>query len=244
MTESLILSKWHKGEMTEDKQIGAGFETSEILSGGVRRRKFETAEGAKYYADREIFKNDAKRVMMIFQNLQEANLPTVAFAKVMRKKENGDLKYYLTMEDLTNNGELELFELNPQLSFPQTLDILDRTENSWALKKQAVEALAIMHNNGIVDFHPGLSFVLRTIEKPGVGKVGVDFKIVDFPNLTKGKLPKGWGGDFSFEDECYQDLQQLLGALEYEHHEDSLEGLKRHYKKVRSSGQTRYPFTE
>src|SRR3989344_194246 len=227
--EPPIFSKIHKGEQLSDEKIAEGFETGEMDEGrGIRRKKYQTEKGIFYYVDRSLANEyEAKRVMEIYQTLQKAGLPTVDFAKIIRKRVNGEIKLFLAMEDLTENGKYSISEV-----YEKTPEFISISANPSALQEEMVRALAIMHNNRIIDFHPGLSFALRTqTRKEDKRVIAVDFRIIDYPNLTKGGLPKGWDGEFDFESECSSDLNRLLRGIVFE--ESQRERLENLYRQIR-----------
>lgn len=226
-----IFTKIHKGKQLEDKKIGQGFETGEMDEGrGVRRKIFKTEKGLFYYVDRSLLNQyEAVRVMNIYQLLKKAGIPVVDFAKVIKKKEGGKLKFFLAMEDLTENGQYSIVE-----DKRKTSKFISASSNPSVLQEQMIRALAIMHNNEIVDFHPGLSFALRTqTRKEDQKEVAVDFRVIDYPNLTKGGLPKGWSGKYNFEEECVKDLKQLLSGIIYD--DSQKEYLEDLYNQIRQN---------
>lgn len=234
--EPPIFSKIHKGEQLSDEKIAEGFETGEMdQDRGIRRKKFQTESGSFHYVDRSLPNEyEAKRVMEIYQILREAGLPVVDFAKTIRKKIDDEIKFFLAMEDLTEDGKFSITEV-----YDRTPQLLATSVNPIVLQEQMIRALAIMHNNEVVDFHPGLSFALRiqSREKDKQESV-VDFRIIDYPNLTKGGLPKGWDGNFEFEEECSSDLKQLLRGVVFE--ENQRQKLENLYRQIREGGERKF----
>ena len=234
--EPPIFTKIHKGRQLEDKKIAEGFETGEMDNGrGIRRKKFETEDGHFYYVDRSLRSEyEARRVIQIYSALKEAGLPVVDFAKTIRKKEDGKIKFFLAMEDLTEDGKFSITEV-----YDKTPQLISASSNPSALQESMIKALAIMHNNEVVDFHPGLSFALRTQPREeDQRETAVDFRIIDYPNLTKGGLPKGWSGYYNFEEECTNDLRQLLRGIVYE--DTQRQHLEDLYKQIRESGEKNF----
>src|SRR3989338_8324360 len=213
--EPPIFSKIHKDEQLGDEKIAEGFETGEMDNGrGIRRKIFKTEDGLFYYVDRSLANEyEAKRVMEIYQVLQKAGLPAVDFAKTIRKKVDNEIKF------------------------------ISASSNPSALQEQMIRALAVMHNNGIVDFHPGLSFALRTQTREDDKRVAaIDFRIIDYPNLTKDGLPRGWNGEFDFEQECSSDLNRLLRGIVFE--ESQKEQLENLYRQTRESAEKEFAAKE
>lgn len=231
--EPPIFTKIHKGKQLEDKRIAEGFETGIMDEGrGVRRKKFETEDGHFYYVDRSLpSEYEARRVMQIYMDLKEAGLPVVDFAKTIRKKEGEKIRFFLAMEDLTEDGKFSITEV-----YDKTPRLVSASSNPSALQESMIRALAIMHNNEVVDFHPGLSFALRTQPRQeDQQEAAVDFRIIDYPNLTEGGLPKGWSGNYNFEEECDSDLRQLLKGIVYE--DTQRQHLEDLYKQIRERGE-------
>ena len=238
--EPPIFSKIHKGEQLGDEKIAEGFETGEMDNGrGIRRKIFKTEDGLFYYVDRSLANEyEAKRVMEIYQVLQKAGLPAVDFAKTIRKKVDNEIKFFLAMEDLTENGKYSITEV-----YDKTSEFISASSNPSALQEQMIRALAVMHNNGIVDFHPGLSFALRTQTREDDKRVAaIDFPIIDYPNLTKDGLPRGWNGEFDFEQECSSDLNRLLRGIVFE--ESQKEQLENLYRQTRENKEKEFAAKE
>lgn len=206
---------------------------------GIRRKRFKTEDGHFYYVDRSLANEyEAKRVMEIYQVLQKAGLPAVDFAKTIRKKVNGETKFFLAMEDLTEDGKYSMAEV-----YDKTPEFIAACANPTDLQEKMIRALAIMHNNGIVDFHPGLSFALRTqVREEDKRVVAIDFRIIDYPNLTMGGLPKGWDGEFDFEQECSSDLRRLLQGIVFE--ESQGKQLEELYRKIRENEEKKFAAKE
>lgn len=208
-----ILSKIHKnGKESEEVISTSGHETTIFDKiekwRGVKRQTYKTPEGGGFhYADRSLESEiEAKRTMRVYQAMKEANLPVMNFAKVIRKKIDGNIKYLLAMEDLTDNGKFFLSEITGAGVSYETkykdagVFIDDNSENPMLLKKQLVQAMAIMHNNGMAEFHTGqVSIALRfarggekefAFQRKGrsIGSKKYyynikDFRIIDYPNF-------------------------------------------------------------
>ncbi|HBQ21810.1 MAG TPA: hypothetical protein DD708_07735 [Deltaproteobacteria bacterium] len=229
--EPPIFTKIHKGKQLGDEKIAEGFETGEMDGGrGIRRKKFETEDGYFYYVDRSLQSEyEAVRVMQIYQLLKDAGLPVVDFAKTIRKKIDGKIKFFLAMEDLTEDDKFTVTEV-----YNKTPQLIAKSSNPSALQEQMIWALAVMHNNEVVDFHPGLSFALRTQPREeDQQEAAVDFRIIDYPNLTKGGFPKGWSGGYNFKAECSSDVRQLLEGIVFE--DSQKQHLENLYRQIRES---------
>lgn len=234
-----ILSKWHKGEETEDKRIGGGFVSDEVgKKQGVRRKKFETVEGEKAYVYKEVLdKEDAKQTIQIYQTFKEAGLPIVGFAKIIRKKVNDNIEYSLAMEDLTENGVYSVVEVRQRVNGKVISELIATSENPKKLQEDMIKALAVIHNNGIYDYHPDISFAIRLYESENEMGVSIkDFKIIDYANFEEKK--EGKDGEFEFHAECLKDLDRLLNSICSD--EAQVDRLKKLYFALREKEITKY----
>lgn len=240
--EGPIISKWHKkGEELRDEKIGGGFVSEEVgKKMGVRLKEFETKDGKRFYVYKEVMdRHEAKEVLSIYKTLQEAGLPVVEFAKVIKKRVVGD-EFVLAMEDLTENNRYEIISLDSSFRLkyypPRSSLAIEQTRLPEEFREQMVKALAIMHNLGIYDYHPGLSFVLRLKEEEDeeAEEIALDFKIIDYANL---KFSEEINPE-KFNKECREDLKTLLFGIIFEPgQEDYLCSL---YDNLRSSGIRQY----
>ncbi|MDP9249576.1 MAG: hypothetical protein M3M85_03660 [bacterium] len=204
MEENPILSKWHKGKETADTKIGDGFVSAHTgRKIGLRRKNLDTPEGEKFYVYKEIGNmKEAKDSMEIYQKMKMLNLPVVEFAKIIKKRSADEKDEFLfAMEDLTRNGEYEVIEV--------VLSSLIR-EIPTDITEGMVKALATVHNHGMYDYHPNISFALRTKNDQVV-----DFKIIDYANFTTKERERSWASyrEGDFENECEKDLFTLLDLL-------------------------------
>ncbi|TSC78556.1 MAG: hypothetical protein G01um101429_732 [Parcubacteria group bacterium Gr01-1014_29] len=217
-----VLSKWHKEEEVGDERIADGFVSGETgKQMGVRRKSFETPEGEKFYVYKEVRNlQEAKDSMEIYQNMKTAGLPVVEFAKIIKKKsESGDNEFVIAMEDLTEGGNIIVISLSegedPEFS---TQAHVRREDIPFEIKEQMIHALAVIHDHDMYDYHPGISFVIRT-EDTGGGSVGVfDFKIIDYANfMTRAKKKRveerQQMKEKPFEQDCQDDLRVLLRGI-------------------------------
>lgn len=230
-----IISKWHKGKELEDKKIAEGFVSGETgKKEGVRRKIFETEEGKKQYVYKEVFNlQEAKDIMHIYRIFREANLPVVDFAKIIKKRIWGRDEFVVAMENLTEEGRLIVTE-RLRADIPEVLKI------------QMIKALAIIHNNGVYDYHPGLSFALRE-KQSEKGPEVVDFKVIDYANFEMKKekqenidekintLKIQFDETGFFDEECSKDLKELLRGIVSED-DEFREYLVNLYWKIRNSG--------
>lgn len=213
MEKEPIISQWHKSKEIEDKKIAGGFVSVFTGKGeGVRRKVFESEEGRrKMYVYKEVANlKEAKETMQIYAIFKEANLPVVNFAKIIKKKVKDMDEFIIAMEDLTQGGTLEVSERL-------------RSDIPEHLKEQMVQALAVIHNNDVYDYHPGLSFALREKKRNHESSGVIDFKIIDYANFeTRKQLEFDECREFkfegnqrkpSFDEECKRDLRTLLKGI-------------------------------
>lgn len=240
------IGPWRKGEVVADEKIGSGFESDDIQegtgegaeSGGVRRKMFLTGEGVHNLVEKPIKdKQEAKRVYGIYDRMRQAGLPVVNLLKVIREKAGSEVQYKLAMEDLTSGGSLEVLDLSPGYGdSPGTKRIIGQYSKAEELRAGMVRALAVLHNNGIVDFHPGISISLR---RDLATQELVDFKVIDYSNFTGKALPRGWQPrEVDLQYECDHDLEVLLSSVA-ESEEDRV-ALKAVYKKIRDDKEMHY----
>jgi hypothetical protein len=203
--EQPIISEWHQGERLADSLLGAGYEAE------VHRRTFNTESGEHSYAYKELdSEKEAIRVSSIYSELHEAGLPVVSFLKTTRTITEGKAKYGIAMEDVTEGGRYDLFPIDHTVGY-STLEYANHAANAQSLKARLIESLAVMHNREIYDFHPGISFFLR-VDKQDPSQV--DFRILDYSNLTKTRLPDGWDSiPYTLKGECLSDLKALLRGI-------------------------------
>lgn len=232
MEKEPIISKWRKGKELEDEKIAEGFVSGETgKKEGVRRKNFETEEGRKRYVYKEVLSlQEAKDTILIYRIFREANLPVVDFAKIIKKRIGEHDEFVIAMQDLTEENSLIVTE-RLRADIPEELKI------------RMIGALAVIHNNGVYDYHPGLSFALREEQSEKGSKV-VDFKIIDYANFEIKKeqqenpSEKTDTSRRSFDEECSRDLKELLRGIVSE--EDKLrEHLINLYWETRSSGRRR-----
>lgn len=242
-----LYSELHKGKKEVDVKVGSGFETGER---GVRRKVYRTKEGLAYYVDKKISsEKEAKRVMQIYQKMREAGLPIAQNAKIIRKKEDGKIVFYIAMEDLTQGGNLDITELVSSEKLRQH-NLIEHLEEPLKFKESIIRALAIMHNNEIFNFHPTISFVLLTSRhylKPKLrekykGHTRLSFKIIDYSNFAYKELPPGWESI---------DVKAGVAAKEMEHdlnkmslclgkNQDEMTHLVNTYWEIRESGDKKF----
>lgn len=212
MEKDPIISKIHKGEEIEDKRIASGFVSGEMgKQMGVRRKVFETEEGEKMYVYKEVEDlKEAKDTMQIYMSLREAGIPVVSFAKIIKKKVDGRDEFVIAMEDLTENGKIRVVEI-------KDLESVKELVLPFEMKEDIIKSLAQIHNMGIYDYHPGISFVIRFESKDGEIRA-IDFKVIDYANFetlaqAKERADKGERMSTEFEVECVRDLDAIIKSI-------------------------------
>lgn len=209
--EQPLISQWHNGEQIADNYLGAGCEAE------VRRRTFQTEQGIVHYAYKPVHSQyEATRIADIYTRLRDANLPVTQFLKTRREKAaDGSRVFSLIMEDVSENDRyfVENVESRP-IGIPGydgSRPLADLSDQPMALKSDMLKDLAVIHNLGIFDFHPGISF-FHTIAVDNSSNVS--FRILDYGNFTHQGMPDGWdAAPFTLEDEMEHDARTLVGAL-------------------------------
>lgn len=180
-------------------------------SAEVSRKTFDTPEGERSYAYKEVASlQEAQRSHQIYTELSEAGLPVAGFMKIITAKRDGEPVYALAMEDASEGGKYRLFQVNmvsDGYNNTQVKDAIARCADPEQLAKRMTGALATMHNLGIYDSHPGLSFFLK---QDVANSSMVDFVILDYSNLSR----ESDVGNDRFERECSSDLRVLVTSLE------------------------------
>lgn len=213
--ENPILSQWHQFPVSSDEKIGEGFVSGQLgKQMGVRRKVFETPTGAESYVYKEVAsESEARSSIGIYTSMKEAGLPVVSFAKILRKKVDGIFEYAIAMEDLTEGGVLIVHEFHGTKEGPSPIEeIISHSEVAHHLMEEVIYLLAVLHNNEIIDYHPGISFAIRT-DRDGVI---VDVKIIDYANFEslKDMRPlRGMTKEETFDSECESDLRSVLYNL-------------------------------
>lgn len=212
MENNPILLKLHKGREVEDKRIASGFVSGEMgKQMGVRRKTFETEEGEKMYAYKEVANlKEAKDTMQIYLDFKEAGIPVVSFAKIIKKKVNGRDEFVIAMEDLTDNDKMGVVEI-------KDLESVKELVLPFEMKEDIIKSLAQIHNMGIYDYHPGISFVIRFESKDDEVRA-IDFKVIDYANFetlaqAKERADKGESLPTGFEVECRRDLNVIIRSI-------------------------------
>lgn len=206
-----IISKLHRDASKEHDELisKAGYVSGSTgKEEGVRRKILIGEEEVFAYAYKEVYDiKEARKVMGIYQRMKDLGLPVVDFAKIRRRKSGEQMEYEILMEDLTEKGQKNVMEIS-MWTHGEAIDIIEQSQNPQQLREEMAEALATLHNNGIYDYHPGLSFALVFEDE----REGVEFKIIDYANFeTEEDLnernPNNKG---TFESECSSDLKRLL----------------------------------
>lgn len=174
------------GRGTETKGISQikSFEASEIEEG-------QPASYAEKPLDLVEGKNIALDTLEMYQKLKSLGLPVVSFLKIVKRREDNQDNYYIAMEDLSEAGKNLVVEIWQPKRDPQTgkLHFVESlwkgAENFSEIRDQMVRALAVLHNNGIFEYHPVLSFAVvvnKSTMKSGQ-KYTLRFKILDYSNF-------------------------------------------------------------
>ncbi len=200
--------------------IGNGFEND-----AVTLHELATEEPINRYVDKEISTlTEARRVMEIYTAFREAGLPVASFAKIVRKKIDGELRYFQTMEDLTEGKKYRLTEIiAPGIATEKTNPgkIIDQALNSDLLRRNTVRCLAIIHNLGYFNFHPprmGSSFFLKEKISAPTPK-NIDLCILDYANFTSDSDPAQLFPEFR---QNFQDIPNNLEEATQSNLEDLL----------------------
>src|SRR3989344_1738851 len=241
-----ILRQWEAGGgETTDERIAGGFVSDEMGQGlGVRRRTFEIAGGKRAYVYKEVFgRSEAERTMDIYRTFREAGLPVASFSKIIKRKKE-EAPYLLAMEDLTDGDRYALVEVGGNIDSVRSV-FLSLQEGS-ELPEKLIRALAVIHNNGIYDFHPGLSIALR-VEKGGqktpLAKRVKDFVVIDYANFERREwlekeIEKNPRLETTFEKECVDDVGVLVKRVTADRIER--EKLLEYYERLRKEGARMY----
>lgn len=209
------------GRGTETKGISQikSFEASEIEEG-------QPASYAEKPLDPVEGKNVALDTLEMYQKLKSLGLPVVSFLKIVKRREGDQDNYYIAMEDLSEAGKNLVVEIWQPKKDPQTgkLHFVESlwkgAENFSEIRDQMVRALAVLHNNGIFEYHPVLSFVV-VVEKSKVGsgqKHPLRFKIIDYSNFTHAEsrnvkeLQISVNGQQRYMQENLEPLQTFLAS--------------------------------
>jgi hypothetical protein len=238
--EEPIFAPTMKKEPLKQKKIGVGTETP---FRGVVRNTYEIGpDNTEFvFVDRYLL-DEAKAItaMAVYQRLKQAGLPVTSFAKTIRKKENGEIRFFLAMEDLTENDRYKVSEIRAQnhndYSF-KTPKMLEGAENRKQLQKQMVRALAVMHNLGVYEFHPTISFVLRTKLTNDTEKIE-DFRIIDYSNFKIYDPQSSSIDREKFVELCQKNLDALIEVIALDN--DQKAELSSLYDSVRESNLQRY----
>lgn len=233
--ENPLLSRVHASKLLDESVISmSGFETGQMGNKyGIRRKVYQVDGEIFNVAEREISgAREAMRVMDIYSKLRSARLPVVTFAKSVRRKNGETIQMYLAMEDLTKGGQREAVEIGTDVA----KELLSEQEVLDELQNDMTVALAVMHNNGIVDFHPGISFVL--VADKDSESTQVSFRIIDYSNLTYRSLPEGWNGAFNFDEECEHDFDVLAKSVDVDG--KATPRLQTIYQHIRDKGVVEY----
>ena len=238
MEKESIISKIHKenAEIEDYKISDAGYiSTEEGKRRGVRKKVFEGPDGRHYYVYKEVRDLDeAERTMDIYGTFKRLGIPVAGFAKIIKKRVGESDEFIVAMEDLTDDDKLEVVEIfqlkdwfiNKGLLIPQEIKI------------GMVQALARIHNEGIFDFHPGLSFALRVKKIEGEDDFSVfDFRVIDYANFMREgvpgiPLPKVRSVAGVYKEEQVEDLNFMLTRVTIDNRER--EYLKKIYRNERS----------
>lgn len=223
------VASWHQARELERELIGSGNE------GAVYRRRFDTPQGERYYAHKEAkSETEAIRTYAIYKDLQEAGLPVADFLKTHHYKDEvyGEDRTALIMEDVSHDGKYQL-KAAGDFAFAEVAGAKDPKK----LQKDMVRALAVMHNLGIYDFHPGLAMSVR-VNKDDPSDV--DFVFIDYSNMQKPENPTETRefGPIDFEEECQADRVILLSGIGA--YGEAAEELTDYYNAIRDSGIQHY----
>ncbi len=202
-----------KGPLGKDEVISKkGFVSSHVGKGlGVQRRSNQESSTVGSIVYKEVHGlQAAKRAIQNYKQLKEAGIPVAPVTKIIKRKEDGKDEYYIAMSDLTENDKYQVIEISDVSS--QTGLFLDRD-----IQRRLLVSLAHMHNAGLVDFHPGLSIIIR--REPNSGKVH-DFVYIDYDNFgDQAFLSRAY---HSHNEEKLRDLKTLITATSMPNNPDSL----------------------
>src|SRR3989344_5353147 len=97
-----LISKWREGSPIPPIQVGIGNESREY---GVVRHGFHTDEGRRQYVEKHAYvESEAKRILGMYQEMKEANLPVAQFLKIRKtRNEKGGRSFRIWMQDVTEN---------------------------------------------------------------------------------------------------------------------------------------------
>lgn len=197
-----ILSEWHRGEEVSDEKIAEGHISGKTgKREGVRRKVYETPEGARFYVYKEVMdKKEAEDSMSVYLAMKRANISVVKFAKVIKKKsEAGKVEYKIAMEDLTENGLFVVSE-------PVEDNLIPKNEIPIEIKEEMFRILGKIHNLGLYDWHRGISLVVRG-RKVGEKLDDFECKVIDYANFREARRTK------DFSTECERNVAMLLKGL-------------------------------
>ncbi|HEY4494302.1 MAG TPA: hypothetical protein VJB95_02630 [Candidatus Paceibacterota bacterium] len=178
----------------EPKIIGRGLETRP--KGHITSFKVESDELASYTEKPLRSEKAARETLEMYQQLNLLGLPVVSFLKIIQKQEKstGQNQYSVAMEDLSAHDKNLVLMMGDTTENPDnpankldSQELLEKAKNTEELIDQMARALAVLHNNGIYEFHNKLSFFL-VASRSAIGEKSerptLDFKILDYSNFT------------------------------------------------------------
>lgn len=185
-----------KKTRNEPKILGRGLETRH--GENVTSFKVEGVGELLSYVEKPLKSEKAAReTIEMYNQLSLLGLPVVQFLKIVKTREvhTEQDQYSVAMEDLSAHGQNLVLKVGDMMEDPENpgnkLDsqvLLEKSKNAQDLVEQMARALAVLHNNGIYEFHNQVSFFIITDRSEDGRKAGgyeLDFKILDYSNFTK-----------------------------------------------------------
>ncbi len=220
------VAAWRNAEKLAEMSLGQGHEGEVIL------HTYNTEQGEMRVAQKEVSSlEEAQRGYGVYTKLKEAGLPVANFYKIRTyTNEYGNKVVGVVMEDLSEGGKYTV-EPASQGTGPTARDEVAEAADPTKLKKEMVRALAVMHNNGIYDFHLGISLFVRSeIDNPQ----NVDFLFLDYTNMEDPDNPRRPRDTIDFDKECIQDRVALMQGIGVRRDEE--DELVAYYQQLREQG--------
>jgi len=202
----------------EPKIVGHGLETRRGEQ--ITSFKVESDELASYVEKPLRSERAARETYKMYRKLSSLCLPCLSFLKVVRKKEEGEIKYSVAMEDLSAHGENLVLMMGDTAEDPNNpgnrinpIELLEKANNTEEIVDQMARALAVLHNNGIYEYHNKISFFI-VVKKSEIGENSerpiLEFKILDYSNFTND------GSEYSLRKDALTDnLPGFEHGIEY-----------------------------
>jgi len=174
--------------------VGHGLETKH--GEHVTSFRVESRELASYVEKPLKNEKTAKETFEMYKQLSLLGLPVVSFLKIIKSKEvdTGQNQYTAAMEDLSAYGQNLVLKIGDITKDPDNIgnklgshELLAKAKSAEELVDQMARALAVLHNNGIYEFHNQISFFIivnRSKLDEKSERPTLDFKILDYSNFT------------------------------------------------------------